>query len=84
MLPSQNVAKSIKIYKKLLDIKTKINSIEKRLKTLICGTFNRQTKFNKVYISKLISDNKEILTKDKRHLKSDQISLIKLRNYCKN
>ena len=62
----------------------KINSIEKRLKTLICDTFNRQTKFNKIYISKLISDNKEILTKDKRHLKSDQISLIKLRNYCKN
>ena len=60
----------------------KINSIEKRLKTIICDTFNKQTKFNKVYISKLISDKNEILTEDKRHLKSDQISLIKLKNYC--
>ena len=62
----------------------KINSIEKRLKTIICDTFNKKSKLNKIYISELISNNNEILTEDKRHLKSDQISLIKLRNYCKN
>ncbi|MDA9743280.1 hypothetical protein N9U90_01400 [Candidatus Pelagibacter sp.] len=60
----------------------KINSIEKRLKTIICDTFNKKSKLNKIYISELISNNNEILTEDKRHLKSDQISLIKLKNYC--
>lgn len=61
-----------------------INSdLEIRLKDIVCSTLKNNNKFNNLYITGL-SNNYDILTNDKRHIKSNLISLTKIDNYCRN
>ena len=57
--------------------------IENRLKNILCSTIDKKNKLNKIYISQLDKYKLPILTRDKRHLKSQQIKLIELSKYCK-
>ena len=57
--------------------------IENKLKNIICSTIDKKNKLNKIYISQLDKYKLPILTKDKRHLKSQQIKLIEFSKYCK-
>ena len=70
-----------------LDKKTKnyfINSnLENKLNFLICSTFVVNDNLNNTYITSLDKSN-EILTRDERHLRMDNIVLTDLNNYCKN
>ena len=62
----------------------KINKkLENKLKNSVCRTFGANSKFKKTYISK-ISSNYNILTIDKRHIKSNKIVLTELEFYCKD
>ena len=72
------------IYQKKKNKFESINFIETRLKNILCSTFNKKNKLNRIFISQLNFDTKPILTKDKRHLRSEQIKLIHLNKYCKN
>ena len=69
-----------------LDKKTKnyfINSnLENKLNILICSTFAVNNNLNKIYITSLNKSN-DILTRDERHLRMDNIVLTDLKNYCK-
>ena len=72
------------IYQKKKNKFERINFIETRLKNILCSTFNKKNKLNRIFISQLNFNTKPILTKDKRHLRSEQIKLIHLNKYCKN
>ena len=61
---------------------TKINSIDERFKILLCDTFSKNLFLKNIKISNLKSINNDILTLDKRHLRSDKISLTSLNKYC--
>ena len=68
-----------------LDKKQKyfINSnLENKLNILICSTFAVNNNLNKIYVTNL-KENNDILTRDKRHLRMDNIVLTDLKNYCK-
>ena len=58
------------------------SNLEDKLKTLVCGTFQKNNKLHNKYIS-IINDNNRILTEDKRHIRLDKLSLTDLVNYCK-
>ena len=60
----------------------KIDNIDKKLKNILCETFLKQHKLNNTSISKIKKFDEDILTIDKRHLKSDIITLTKLNKYC--
>ena len=60
----------------------KIDFIDKKLKNILCETFLKQHKLSYTSISKIKKLDEDILTIDKRHLKSDIIALTKLNKYC--
>ncbi len=60
----------------------KIKSIDERFKILLCDTFSKNLFLKSIKISTLKSINNDILTLDKRHLRSDKISLTSLNKYC--
>ena len=66
--------------KLILDKKFK-NEVE----NLICNSFKKTKNINNIYVSSLKNQiEKDNLTYDKRHFKSDKIDLISLETMCKN
>ncbi len=56
--------------------------IEKKIKYIICPTFNKNFAIHKKLIYQ-VNNRSDILTSDKRHIKSEKITLTELSNYCK-
>ena len=57
------------------------SNLERSLKTLVCRTFHKNKKLKNKYIS-ILDNNNKILTNDKRHIRSDKLTLTHLENYC--
>ena len=70
------------IYKKDNGKIIKIKEIENRLKKILCKTFNNNYGTKNIFISKIKNSDLDILTIDKRHLRSDKIALTNLGKYC--
>ena len=58
------------------------NNLENKLKYIICDNSFKNLKLENFYIS-ILKDENQILTLDKRHIKSEKLTLTKLNNYCK-
>ena len=70
------------IYKKENGKIIKIKEIENHLKKILCKTFNNSYRTKNIFISKIKNSDQDILTIDKRHLRSDKIVLTNLGKYC--
>ena len=58
------------------------NNLENKLKYIICDNSFKNLKLENFYIS-ILKDENQILTLDKRHIKSKKLTLTTLNNYCK-
>ena len=58
------------------------NNLENKLKYIICDSSFKNLKLENFYIS-ILTDENQILTLEKRHIKSKKFTLTTLNNYCK-